>query len=300
MTNVGLTECLLCALAGGGVGFLAGLFGVGGAFLLVPVLTIVLGFAPEIAVGAAACQTLGPVTTALLSRGVTVERLRFPLTISGGLLAGVLAGAELLALAKAQGSIERGARSVPVADIVVLSTYVLLLTTFGTLGVRAASRADEPVESGEGDGAARPWLLRVTIPPTCDVPDLGWRRVSMPMLVGLGLGMGLLAGFLGIGGGLVLIPVLTRGLGVDVKKAIATSLVVLWIVSCQATLVHAWQDHVDLAVVSSLLVGGTVGGRIGADIGVRWGGNRLHRAFGWLLLGTALFVVSRLTFVLWA
>ena len=76
-------------LAGAAVGVVAGLFGVGGGFLLVPVLNIVLRIPMELAVGAGACQVLGPATTSLLARRVAREHLRLPLTIAGGLFRGL-------------------------------------------------------------------------------------------------------------------------------------------------------------------------------------------------------------------
>ena len=83
--NSGALELALVGLAGGGIGFVSGMFGIGGGFLIVPVLNIGLKVPIELAVGAGACQGLGPATTALLARRVSTADVRMPLTIAGGL-----------------------------------------------------------------------------------------------------------------------------------------------------------------------------------------------------------------------
>jgi len=96
----GWIDFLLISSAGGLIGFLAGMFGVGGGFLLVPMLHIVLGIPMELAVGASACQVLGPATTSLLARKIKPRDLFFPLVITGGLLLGVIIGTSILEHAK--------------------------------------------------------------------------------------------------------------------------------------------------------------------------------------------------------
>ena len=76
-------ELLLVVLCGFGVGWLAGLLGVGGSFLLVPILHVVLGIPIDKAVGSTACQLLGPATAAVLARKLRREQLRLPLILGG-------------------------------------------------------------------------------------------------------------------------------------------------------------------------------------------------------------------------
>ena len=80
----------VASAVGGAVGFLSGLFGVGGGFLLVPILNAVLGVPMSIAVGSTACYTLGPATTAMLVRKPRTGFLELPLILSGGLFVGRL------------------------------------------------------------------------------------------------------------------------------------------------------------------------------------------------------------------
>ena len=82
-----LTSVLIAASVGGAVGFLSGVFGVGGGFLLVPILNAALGIPMSIAVGSTACYTLGPATTAMLARRPVAGFLQLPVILSGGLFA---------------------------------------------------------------------------------------------------------------------------------------------------------------------------------------------------------------------
>ena len=88
-----LLDLAIIMVTAAGIGGLSGFFGVGGAFLLVPVLNVVLGIPVELAVAAAACQVLGLATTALSARGVGGAQLHLPLILAGGLFIGVLASA---------------------------------------------------------------------------------------------------------------------------------------------------------------------------------------------------------------
>jgi uncharacterized membrane protein YfcA len=88
LTSLTWTELLLAMLINGMIGFLSGVFGFGGGFLLVPVLNVALGIPMTFAAGASACQVLGPATTSLLARNIEARRFRLPLIISGGLFLG--------------------------------------------------------------------------------------------------------------------------------------------------------------------------------------------------------------------
>ena len=131
----GWFDFFLISTTGGLIGFLAGMFGVGGGFLLVPILNIVLGIPMELAVGASACQVLGPATTSLLARKIKVRDLFFPLVITGGLLLGVIAGTGILEHAKSSAAVMLNGRNIIVADLVVLIAYFLMLTGLGVLSL---------------------------------------------------------------------------------------------------------------------------------------------------------------------
>ncbi|MCA9016774.1 MAG: sulfite exporter TauE/SafE family protein [Planctomycetaceae bacterium] len=287
----GLIDFLLISLAGGLIGFLAGMFGVGGGFLLVPILNIVLGVPMELAVGASACQVLGPATTSLLARKIKVRDLFFPLVITGGLLLGVIAGTGILEHAKALAEISINGKKIIVAELVVLVLYFLMLLGLGILSLRSARRSDAELSSA---------ILkdRLQIPPLARFPNLFEGALSIPVIAWFGLGLGLISGLLGISGGILLLPMLIFGLGIPTHRAISCSLVIVWIVAFQSTVAHAWHGNVSIVIVIALLLGGTVGARLGSDLNARLKGLQLRQQFGWLLLSVALMIGARLVFLL--
>lgn len=284
---------LTCAvLAGAGVGFLSGVFGLGGGFLIVPVLKIVVGLPIELAVGAGACQVLGPATTSLLARRVERRHFRFPLTMMGGLLVGVFAGVATLDRAKqfgADGTVNLFSRRVSFIDLIVLAVYFCLLLIVGLFVLWESSRA-----RGDESAAPRGLLEPVRIPPFAELSEFRSGSASIVVIAWFGLAVGFLSGFLGMSGGLVLLPGLIYLLGIRTQQAVTSSLVLVWFVALQNTIAHAWHDHIDLKLVMALLVGGTIGARLGSDIGVKLAGRKLRSRFGWLLIFTAAIIAMRL------
>lgn len=287
----GLIDFFTISLAGGLIGFLAGMFGVGGGFLLVPILNIVVGIPMELAVGASACQVLGPATTSLLARKIKFRDLFFPLVITGGLLFGVITGTGILEHAKELAAISINGKPIVVADLVVLVFYFVLLLVLGVLSLRSAQRTDD-----ELTGAV--FKDRLQIPPLTQFPGLLEGKLSIPLIAWFGLGLGLVSGLLGISGGILLLPTLTLGLGISTHRAISCSLVIVWIVALQSTVAHAWHGNISIIIVIALLLGGTVGARLGSDLNARLKGLQLRKQFGWLLLSVALMIGARLVFLL--
>ncbi len=285
---------LTCAvLAGAGVGFLSGVFGLGGGFLIVPVLNIVVvGLPIEMAVGAGACQVLGPATTSLLARRVERRHFRFPLTMMGGLLVGVFAGVAVLEWAKGfgtEGHVTVFSHTVPFIDVVVLTVYFCLLFSVG-LFVIWESRGGHSKSAGP-NGC---FLGRLRIPPYAMLSEFPTGSVSIVVLAWFGLAVGFLSGFLGMSGGLILLPGLIYLLGISTQQAVTSSLVLVWLVAFQNTIAHAWHGHIDLRLVTALLISGTIGARLGSDIGVKLAGRKLRSRFGWLLIFTAAVILLRL------
>jgi len=103
---------------------------------------------------------------------------------------------------------------------------------------------------------------------------------------------------LGISGGILLLPTLILGLGISTHRAISCSLMIVWIVALQSTVAHAWHGNISIIIVIALLLGGTVGARLGSDLNARLKGLQLRKQFGWLLLSVALMIGARLVFLL--
>ena len=276
----GWLQLATAVLAGCGVGFLSGLFGVGGGFLIVPVLKL-LDIPIEFAVGAGACQVLGPATTSLLARRVNVSQLRLPLIILGGLSIGVFSGVSVLESAKQHGEVSLWGRAPLMADLVVLAVYFVLLLSVGIFALWDTRR--NPINRIFAKG----WIAGWKIPPYVRLIDFDYSRISIIVLSWFGLAVGFLSGLLGMSGGLILLPGFIYLLGMKTHQAVMNTLVIVWLVAVQSTVIHALNDNIDLRWVMSLLFGGTVGARLGSELSQKMVGGQLRKGFGWLLIGAA-------------
>ncbi len=275
-------DILTTVLAGTGIGIVSGLFGIGGGFLIVPVLSALYGF--RLAwIGTASCQALGQATTGLMTRGIDWQQLQLPLIVSGGLLTGVWFGSRLLTLANGDlttGTIE--------AESIVLGAYTVLLSVVGLLALWETHR------SRQGRPFRRGWLARWPLPPYTQISQLNRSKTSIVVLAWFGLAVGFLAGLLGLSGGLIMLPGLIYCIGLGTHQAVAVTLVVVWLVASQAAMLHAWSGRVELVPAMALLAGGSVGARIGSQLSVKLGGHSLRKHFGYLLLGTAALTLAQL------
>lgn len=279
---------ILTLAVGGSVGFLSGLFGVGGGFLLVPILNVLLAVPMALAVGSTACYTLGPATVAVMARKPAQGFLELPLIISGGLLAGVYLGAGFLnALSDWEGLVIAG-RMVPADDLLVLLSYAVLMIAICVLTFRDGLKRTK--SNQKRTGLFSYWLL----PPVAEILDLSPSRHSIPLVAWTGVVIGFLSGFLGMSGGLVLIPACIYLLGLRVHEAGTVTIVIVWLVSAQSTVLHAYHDHINLTLVVSLLISGTIGAAIGAQFAGGLSASQLKMGFGTLVLLAALIVLTRL------
>ncbi len=284
-----LISLLLALCVGGVVGFLSGLFGVGGGFLLVPFLNAALGIPMTFAVGSTACYTIGPATAALLAKKPTAGFIELPLILAGGLFVGVWAGTQSLAALKVMETVTLLGRCLPAVDLLVLSCYAVLMTGISTTSLIDAYR------SNSSTGVRRHGLFtRIALRPNAVIPDLSPAQHSIPLLAWTGVAVGFLSGFLGMSGGLVLVPAAVYLLGLRVHAATTVTVVVVWIVSVQSTVMHAVHGHVQLPLVAALLLSGTIGASVGAQFGKKLPASRLKLGFGLLVLVSAGIVFAKL------
>ena len=277
-------EIVATILVGAGIGLVSGLFGVGGGFLIVPVLSAIYGF--RLAwIGTASCQALGQATTGLMARRLNWDHLQLPLIVSGGLLTGVWFGSRTLSVSSI-GSVD-GVNGIS-SESLVLGSYTALLSLVGILALWETHR------TRNGRPFKRGWLANWPLPPYASFPQLDTSRTSIAVLAWFGLAVGFLAGLLGLSGGMIMLPGLIYCIGLGTHQAVAVTLVVVWLVAAQAAAIHAWYGRVELIPAMALLAGGTIGARIGTQLSERLGGSTLRNSFGYLLLGTAALSAAQL------
>ncbi len=273
------------------VGIVAGMFGVGGGFLLTPLLSVLVGIPLPIAVGTGMCQMVGTATVALLRhRKLRQGEPRFGILMIPGALVGVTAGARVVAALEAAGEIVLFERRVALVTIVLYVAFIgFLLASAAALSKRAQGNVEVLGYVRRGP------LARIALPPLIDLPTVPMSRISAPVVAYVGLFLGFLSGLLGVGGGVALMPILLYGFGFPIRHAAGTGIVVLLVTAIAGTLAHAQQGHVHLGVAMVLLIGASISAQIGAMLTSQLPARVLRRGF----VGLVLFTVVTILYDLW-
>ncbi|MFC4167494.1 sulfite exporter TauE/SafE family protein [Teichococcus aestuarii] len=271
-------DALLLLGIGFGVGWLSGLFGVGGGFLLTPLL-ILIGIPAPVAVASGANQTLGASVSGLIAqwrRGNVDPRMGGVLLVGGFIGSGL--GVQLFAWLRRLGQV----------DLAVSIFYVVILGSVGALMVRESVRAilRRRRQGGPARLHAHFWMHGLPF-------KLRFRKsrlyisVIPPLLVGLAIGV--LSAIMGVGGGFMLVPAMIYLLGMPTAVVIGTSLFQVVFVAANVTLLQAVQTgSVDIVLTLLLLIGGVAGAQFGASMGTRLRGEETRALLGLLVLGVAL------------
>jgi uncharacterized membrane protein YfcA len=283
---------LALALLGVFIGFVAGMFGVGGGFLLTPVLITVFGVPAPIAVGSALSQKCGTSIASFLKyRHLGRGEPRIDLVMIGGSLLGVDAGTRLLAALTRGGEIVLAGRRVPLVNVVLDLAFIVLLS-FVTLYVARDAWQAHKRTVPRGDLTVPGALVtRVRIPPYVDLPRVGLRQVSVPMMSYLGFGLGLASGLMGIGGGVLFMPILLYGFGLSVRNAAGTGVLLLFVTVAVGTFEQALHGFVSLRLALALLVGSSVGSQLGA-LATNALPNRVLRLLFAILVASTVLIIS--------
>ncbi|MBW4330646.1 sulfite exporter TauE/SafE family protein [Stakelama sp. CBK3Z-3] len=254
-------NALVVILLGGGVGFLSGMFGVGGGFLITPLL-IVYGISPTVAAASAASQVTGAsisgVSAHFRRNGVDVKM--GGVMVTGGIF-GSLAGAGLFSLLQTTGQI----------DTVIAVLYVVLLGSIGSLMATESIRSIRASRSGSVSRARkrRHHPLVASLPLRTRFYASGLYISPLAPLL-LGFGVGILTTLLGIGGGFILIPAMLYLLGMQTRVVVGTSLFQTLFVTASATMTHALTTKaVDIVLAALLLLGSVTGAQIGVRFAQR-------------------------------
>jgi len=270
-------DALLLLGIGFGVGWLSGLFGVGGGFLLTPVL-ILIGIPAPVAVGSGANQTLGASVSGLMAqwrRGNVDVRMGSVLLIGGFI--GSLLGVQLFAWLRRAGQV----------DLAVAVFYVVVLGAVGALMVR------ESVTAILRRRRAKPRRLHEHLWMHGLPFKVRFRKSRLYMSVipplAIGFAIGVLSAVMGVGGGFMLVPAMIYLLGMPTAVVIGTSLFQVVFVTANVTFLQAIQvGSVDIVLTLLLLAGGVIGAQIGAAMGTRLRGEETRALLGGLVLSVAL------------
>lgn len=278
-------NALVIIALGGLVGFLSGMFGVGGGFLTTPLL-IFYGIPPAIAVASAATQVTGSSVSGALSylRRDQVDLKMGAVLVAGGLF-GSVAGSFLFRWLKSLGQV----------DVTIAIIYVVFLGTVGGLMLKEAIAALRPQDSSKPRRVRNHNPLVAALPMKMRFPRSGvYISPFAPFLVGAGVGV--LTVIMGVGGGFIMVPAMLYLLGMSAGVVVGTSLFQIVFVTAVATLLHATQSQtVDILLALLLLVGGVVGAQLGARAAQGLPPERLRLFLALLVLAVAIRLAVGLT-----
>jgi len=273
-------------LLGAAVGFLSGMFGVGGGFLTTPLL-IFYGIPPAVAVASAATQITGASVSGALAYW---RRGGVDVTMGAVLVAGGMVGAGLGSF------LFRWLERLGQIDVTINLIYVVLLGTVGGLMLYEASIALRR----QARGARRPARLHrhnkyvAALPGKMRFYKSGlYISPLAPLLLGLSVGV---LTVVGIGGGFILVPAMIFLLGMSTNTVVGTSLFQVIFVTATATLLHAVQSQtVDIVLAILLLSGGVLGAQFGVRVAQKVSPERLRLLLALLVLGVAVRLAIGLT-----
>ncbi len=277
-------DIFLLLLLGGGVGFLSGLFGVGGGFLMTPLL-IFIGIPPAVAVGSGAAQNIASSISGVVAhmrKGNVDFRMGFVL-LAGGIVGSTL-GVQIFAALRSLGQVEF---FISIAYVVVLGIVggLMLIETVNTLGKRWRNTRSgaAPVRRKLHEHI---WLHGLPLKMRFPHSKL---YISALAPFGIGAIVGVLSALLGVGGGFIMIPAMIYLLGMPTVMVIGTSLFQIVFVSANVTYLQAWQvQTVDIALAVLLLIGGVVGAQFGARFGAKLRGEALRGLLALIVLSVAI------------
>ena len=282
------------AFLGLAVGVLTGLFGAGGGFIITPALNIFLGLPMNLAVGTSACQVLGAAGfTFFHNFDKKMRGVKLALIIGIGIPFGVILGTKTVTRFKGLPPVEVFGKELSAVDFILLAIFAILLFFIGTWMLidsfwlrRHHKEEDELTHKG--------LLTKLAVPPYVHCETIPAEKVSGILLVAVGLIMGFLSGLLGIGGGVIMMPILFYIIGQQAKFAVRTSVMLILMSGLFATISHAIAHNIDYYMVIFLIPGAFIGSRIGSAIHHRISSKSLRKYFAFVVLAAMLMVVAKL------
>ncbi|MEL6172036.1 MAG: sulfite exporter TauE/SafE family protein [Pseudomonadota bacterium] len=274
IAEVSVNAFLLLGL-GGMVGVLSGMFGVGGGFLMTPLLFFI-GIPPAVAVATEANQIVASSFSGVLAH---LRRKTVDLRMGTVLLIGGLIGAALGVL------VFNYLKSLGQVDLLVRLCYVVFLGIIGAMMFVESLRAIRRTKAGAPPKRKKHnWIHKLPFKMRFRTSGL-YISVLPPVLVGVAVGI--LAAIMGVGGGFIMVPAMIYLLGMPTKVVVGTSLFQIIFVTAFTTLLHATTNFtVDIALAVLLLIGGVIGAQIGTQIGTRLKAEQLR-----ILLAIMVLVV---------
>ena len=264
---------------GGIVGLLSGMFGVGGGFLITPLLMFI-GIPPGVAVATGSNQVVASSVSGVLAhlKRRTVD-FRMGLVLLGGGVVGSALGIWVFSWLRQMGQV----------DLLVQLSYVVFLGLIGLMMFQESLRAIRRSAGGEAPARrASQHRLVHRLPLKMKFRVSGLYISAIPPII-VGAVVGFLAAVMGVGGGFIMVPAMIYILGMPTKVVVGTSLFQIIFVTALTTLMHAVTAYsVDILLAVVLILGGVIGAQIGTRIGLRLRAERLRLLLALMVLAMAV------------
>ncbi|MBF0519974.1 MAG: sulfite exporter TauE/SafE family protein [Nitrospirae bacterium] len=274
---------MLCI--GTGIGMLSGLFGVGGGFLITPVL-MMFGIPPTIAAASGANQMVAASTSATLTHwklGNVDMKMGLYLLI-GSFLGGGL-GVQAVKILNAMGNV----------DFVIKLTYVLLPFTVGGLMLGETLKKKDPNKSsGSGYKQSLCSKMMSLLPFQMEFEKSGVRHSAiLPVIIGILVGV--LAAIMGVGGGFIMVPIMLYILKMPMKVIIGTSVFQILFTVIEVTFLQSYTNHtVDFVLALVMLIGSSVGAYVGTMLSEKLNTEQLKVLLALLILSVGFKILFEL------
>lgn len=272
------------------IGYLAGMFGVGGGFLITPMLRIVFGIPYNVAVGSGLLQILG---TSVFSayRHLKLGNVNLKLGAIMGLSAimGTEIGVRLQCLLKDSGTLVINNHQISAQDFWMTVIFIALLLFIGVSMLR------DTVSKQGGNGTSQqhadsPSFIESLIK-SIRIPPFVENDISLWATIILGVTVGILTGILGVGGGFINFPVLIYILGLPAIKAAGTSSFQILFSSSYGAIRHAAEANIDLLLVAMMLIGSVAGSQLGAFTSRKLADKSLRKYFAIVVLVVVVIMI---------
>jgi uncharacterized membrane protein YfcA len=268
---------------GTAVGFLSGMFGVGGGFLITPLLML-SGIPAAVAIATGANQVVASSVSGTITqwRRGNVDFKMGTVSLLGG-IGGAAVGVQLVTLLEATGQTES----------VIALLYVFFLSSIGILMLTESLKALQRNRQGKPVSARRPgqhyWMHGLPFKMRFNRSKL---YISAIPPLAIGFAVGLLSGILGVGGGFIMVPAMIYLLRMPTKVVIGTSLFQIIFVAGVTTILHAVANYaVDLLLAFILMVGGVIGAQFGVSAGQKLRGEQLRALLAILVLAVSIRLI---------
>ena len=265
------------------VGFLSGMFGVGGGFLMTPML-ILMGIPPAVAVASEANHILAASVSGFLAhmRRSNIDFLMGFILLTGGVL-GSLTGVFLL----------KYLLSIGQEKIFISLSYIFILVFVGIWMLRESLNSIKNKSKGKRNKLHEHiWLHGLPFKIKFRKSHL-YISILPPIFIG-GL-VGVLSSIMGVGGGFILVPAMIYILGMPTQVVIGTSLLQIVFVTTVSTIMHSYINHtVDVMLSSLLLIGAVVGAQIGTRVMVRLRGEQIRFLLAVIIIIVALVLIGEI------